>query len=387
MSDGLYKRISRIINNHQNYGTAVVLHRYFLEGIRIIMRFLGPLLVILASSLLLFVLYVFITTLLPSLAMGSPLLYGFHLAVGIFLIINVFFNYLSCALIPAGCPVACDEPGRYFGRSVNMIDGRMMTLENYRLEVAPFVSYKYCNKCRALKPPRTHHDSISGRCILVMDHYCPWMGSAVGYHNYRYFILFLFYMFVGALYVIFITTRELFLIPRMIAAQAAQEKLRLADQEKTNLAGHILIMSRGVAGGMDGGSAANYDMKRLAPGSQEEQLVLFVFILGVAASISVGVLLFWHIYLSITNQTTIEFYFNMAERIDAKKAGTTFKNPYDQGWRKNLKRVFGDVPWYLALSLSWRPALPPQYPFVPIEKHPDGRMEEGTNSGGNRNKA
>ena len=136
MVKGLYKRVARAIsNNHQNYGLAVHLHRYCMEGVRIIMRVLGPALVLLASSLLLFVLYVFFTVVLPSLSMGSPLLYAFHLAVGVFFIVNVFFNYLSCALIPAGTPVACDEPGRYLGRSVHYVDGRAVTTEHYRLEV------------------------------------------------------------------------------------------------------------------------------------------------------------------------------------------------------------------------------------------------------------
>ena len=31
---------------------------------------------------------------------------------------------------------------------------------------------RYCRKCQAWKPPRAHHDSMSGRCVLRMDHYC-----------------------------------------------------------------------------------------------------------------------------------------------------------------------------------------------------------------------
>jgi hypothetical protein len=46
--------------------------------------------------------------------------------------------------------------------------------------------------------------------------------------------------------------------------------------------------------------------------------VFYVFVLGVSASIAVGVLLIYHGHLCLTNQTTIECYLNVYEREDAK---------------------------------------------------------------------
>ncbi len=33
---------------------------------------------------------------------------------------------------------------------------------------------KWCTYCANWKPDRAHHCSSSGRCILRMDHFCPW---------------------------------------------------------------------------------------------------------------------------------------------------------------------------------------------------------------------
>lgn len=43
-----------------------------------------------------------------------------------------------------------------------------------------------CRKCNDnYKPGRAHHDSVTGRCIIKMDHFCPWVGNAVGIMNHK----------------------------------------------------------------------------------------------------------------------------------------------------------------------------------------------------------
>jgi len=52
---------------------------------------------------------------------------------------------------------------------------------------------RWCNRCKAFKPMRAHHDSVTGRCIVKLDHYCPWVNNAVGIFNHKFFLLFVLY--------------------------------------------------------------------------------------------------------------------------------------------------------------------------------------------------
>ena len=59
---------------------------------------------------------------------------------------------------------------------------------------------KTCKRCRAFKPTRAHHCSICGRCIIKMDHHCPWVNNCVGIGNHKLFIVFLFWVNVVCWY-------------------------------------------------------------------------------------------------------------------------------------------------------------------------------------------
>ena len=50
------------------------------------------------------------------------------------------------------------------------------------------------------KPPFSHHDKNSDKCISRMDHFCPWMNNAIGAKNQKNFFLFLIYTDLAALY-------------------------------------------------------------------------------------------------------------------------------------------------------------------------------------------
>ncbi|GBF99728.1 S-acyltransferase-like [Raphidocelis subcapitata] len=58
---------------------------------------------------------------------------------------------------------------------------------------------RFCKHCRAWKPERAHHCSVSGRCVLRMDHYCIWVVNCVGLLNYKFFLQFLAYTLLASL--------------------------------------------------------------------------------------------------------------------------------------------------------------------------------------------
>mmetsp|Transcript_18585 Transcript_18585/g.28542 ORF Transcript_18585/g.28542 Transcript_18585/m.28542 type:complete len:206 (+) Transcript_18585:637-1254(+) len=79
------------------------------------------------------------------------------------------------------------------------LDGLFRGHQDYQY-FKDYMMFKYCKKCKKIKPPRTHHCSICGRCILRMDHHCPWVGNCVGFNNHKFFLQFLISTFVGAAY-------------------------------------------------------------------------------------------------------------------------------------------------------------------------------------------
>ena len=58
----------------------------------------------------------------------------------------------------------------------------------------------WCAYCKNWKPDRTHHNRDTGRCILKMDHFCPWVGGVVGERSIKFFLQFLVYALILTTY-------------------------------------------------------------------------------------------------------------------------------------------------------------------------------------------
>lgn len=57
-----------------------------------------------------------------------------------------------------------------------------------------------CSVCNDLKPARTHHCSVTERCVFQMNGFCVFINNCVGLENQRFFLLFILYSLIGSGY-------------------------------------------------------------------------------------------------------------------------------------------------------------------------------------------
>lgn len=156
------------------------------------------------------------------------------------------------------------------------------TIVNEMKKFGP-LDFRICDKCKSIKPPRAHHCSLCGWCVLRMDHHCPWIGNCVGYGNHKYFVLFVWY---AQLACIFESIIYLFMLLRGDFQPLPSTTLYLAGG----------IASLGITFGL--------------------------------TPLSV-----MHLYFILTNQTTLEFNYLKQD------------NLFNTGTYSNFTQVFGTSKW------------------------------------------
>jgi len=68
------------------------------------------------------------------------------------------------------------------------------------------VEYRYCRTCFIFRNPRASHCHVCDNCVERFDHHCPWTGTCIGLHNYRFFCRFLLSVILLAIYDIICST-------------------------------------------------------------------------------------------------------------------------------------------------------------------------------------
>eukprot|EP00386_Alphamonas_edax_P010897 GDKI01034813.1.p1 GENE.GDKI01034813.1~~GDKI01034813.1.p1 ORF type:complete len:297 (+),score=49.57 GDKI01034813.1:143-1033(+) len=255
-----------------------------LDSVDLAMKGLGPALVFLAIALISLVAYTFFTCVLPYSG-WHPVFVVFLGCVGVFLLVNIVYNYWKTLRTDPGLPPEFETVE--MGLEEGSLDPSL------REGSGP----KQCRKCGRLKPQRCHHCSVCKRCVLKMDHHCPWVNGCVGHHNYRYFCLFMFWLSMGCLF-----------------ALSALSQMAV--------------------------SAIFYPRESTVP-YRARQWVALSFVICCSVFVALGALGGFHLYLTLTNQTTIEFQGNYWNKLVSRSSGVNYRNPYDLGRWRNLREVFG----------------------------------------------
>lgn len=181
---------------------------------------------------------------------------------------------------------------------------------------------KWCRKCWAPKYERTHHCTQCNRCVLKMDHHCPWLGNVcVGHQTYPSFFHFIACITLFSAYV-------------------------------AGVGGNAFLWSFDNPGLVSNPATPIHELGLLATGT------IFGLIMG---SFTI-----YHIYLISTNQTTLESLspflllkylpplpstrhvahppmeheLSYRQRVLVRDAHSAVKL-YDLGWRRNWAQVFG----------------------------------------------
>eukprot|EP00928_Gymnodinium_smaydae_P064619 TRINITY_DN47901_c0_g1_i1.p1 TRINITY_DN47901_c0_g1~~TRINITY_DN47901_c0_g1_i1.p1 ORF type:complete len:379 (+),score=61.87 TRINITY_DN47901_c0_g1_i1:211-1347(+) len=163
---------------------------------------------------------------------------------------------------------------------------------------------RHCKWCGKYKPDRCHHCRVCKTCILKMDHHCPWIYNCVGFANYKFFFLLLFYSMLDT-HLIFWTMLE--------------SVMRVLVEESDFLTMFLLF---------------------------------FGAIIALFYSILITMFLSFHIWLSMKALTTIEY---CEKRYVPKKDGgkrSCEASVYDLGFYGNCKAVLGSNPllWLVPIN-------------------------------------
>ncbi|CAI2375235.1 unnamed protein product [Moneuplotes crassus] len=199
-----------------------------------LLNYIGPLLAMAVYILVLFNIFIYIMILLPLMYVyyGSVVCFLITL-FGLFLVFNIWFNHSMGMMIRPGClkdfyiPEESPEEQqrkrldvqkhkREFDCGKDM--KQLLEYSHCGLKSVVKKNGKVCKRCkwyeeldlsskesnsdekRPFKPARFHHCSICQDCVVNMDHHCPWLNNCIGLHNNRYFLLFLFYVWISSVY-------------------------------------------------------------------------------------------------------------------------------------------------------------------------------------------
>jgi len=226
-----------------------------------LVRWIGRTLVALMALLIAFGTHAHFVVALPWLGL-RPAANAAAVAFSAWLAVRVFVDFARVACMDPGRPEAtATSNGGSAASGFGNTGAVFLELGISRAEPSECpVRLQWCATCRCPMPPRCHHCDVCGRCVLRMDHHCPFVNNCIGLRNLRSLILLLLELVVGCSMIL------VCLLPQMIVA------LRMHDRQ--------LGLTRRIH-------------------------VIVVFATAMIADSLLGPFLWFHIQLVLANQTTM----------------------------------------------------------------------------------
>ena len=157
----------------------------------------------------------------------NPLIQTIFTRNSIIKITLTFIFYISSFFSIISHTLSIISNNSIFNSNKNNFDKENLIIENNN-------NNNYCSICKIYKINKIHHCSKCNVCIEEMDHHCPWICNCVGKKNKKYFILLLFYGFIGSL-IGFVTIFNQFLY-------VVLNKEKINEKEKNNLINDLNVI-------------------------------------------------------------------------------------------------------------------------------------------------
>jgi palmitoyltransferase len=162
----------------------------------------------------------------------------------------------------------------------------------------------FCDKCNLSQPYRSKHCNLCERCVHKFDHHCFWIGTCVGELNHRKFWIFLFFQSILELWSYY------------IADSGLDASYKIGAQNIK-------------AGDTTGDSPYK---------TSEYGAFMTTTVVMIGTFVFTTVLLGFHTFLILTNQTTWEV--SKRSRISYLKGYPSSFNPFSEGLLGNIKLIF-----------------------------------------------
>jgi len=207
--------------------------------------------------------------------------------------ISILFHSLMLLAVTSYYKGVVVDPGQIPESWTSLPHVASMLVEKKRKTGA----FRWCQKEEKYKPDRAHFCTPMGRNILRMDHYCPWLVNCVGFHNHKYFFLFLLYTTLA-----------------------------------TNLVGYSIGKMFLTTWVTAGNAFFGWEVECMT---------------GVL-SVCITPFFLFHCWLISKNMTTIEF-------CETRRGQQGYESPYDINLYVNLKTVLGTNPFLWLLPVASKP--------------------------------